>query len=175
MWRGERRASSQAGDADSGTQEVPKKENRRASEPCQGQSQKKPMKDSNPSPPVKPSTLQVPEGRLAAFADKPVSPEAKETGGTKIVPIDSSTGQVIPTAPVVLVPETDIAGQPIPELTRDEKLVMALMGLVTRLEEIQNHDGFKSIFKAAKSQGIAYSGPTWADPLKNAKTVLEGK
>lgn len=50
--------------------------------------------------------------------------------------------------------------------------IQALRALVDRIDEINKHPDFHSVFFSAYVHGVKYTGPTWNEPLTNAKAAL---
>lgn len=122
---------------------------------------------AQPSSPVKPSTMQGPEARIKLYTDK------QEPEKDSPVQVIATAEPSLPTASEL--PTVDFAGISVPIPPREERLAMALMGLVSRLDEMSTHASFKAVFKAAGVMKVKYEGPTWAEPLMVAKSVLESK
>ena len=56
---------------------------------------------------------------------------------------------------------------------RVAKLEAALKGLVERLDEINAHPEFKSVWTLHYVHGGRYGGPSWVEPLEAARIALE--
>lgn len=151
------------------------------------------MKTDNPSPIVKPLGVQGPVARALQYDNPPpkpanpgvadnvdarlmqaalMNPESTAKQAEQVAVTNASNVEPI----IVNSPNqtpTDPFGNAIPVPTADERLRMAAMALLSRMDEVGNHPEFKAMFKMAMSQGV-YTGAAgnWGTELKQLKEAL---
>jgi hypothetical protein len=86
---------------------------------------------------------------------------------------------VIATPPIAaalaesLRPDTGPDGEPIPALSNEDQLRLALGALIGKLEQISAHADFKAVWQMAKQQGLPMRFPVWKPEADFAKTLLK--
>ena len=81
------------------------------------------------------------------------------------------SGEAVELDAVTILPASDFASTDALR-ARVAKLEAALGGLVERLDEINAHPEFKSVWTLHHVHGGRYSGPNWVEPLEAARAVL---
>ncbi len=102
------------------------------------------------------------QARIAATS-KPLEPTSSAVPGSGVI--------IKPPARPAQMPD----GSPVPELTREKKLILALENLVNCLDEMASDETFKRVWQVAKENGAVYEGRVWKPELDFAKLVLEQK
>ena len=68
---------------------------------------------------------------------------------------------------------SEAAGQIAELRARVAKLEAATLALADRLDEIDAHPSFQSLFTITHVHGGCYNGPSWAEPLKAVRAALK--
>ncbi len=106
------------------------------------------------------------QARIAATTKPlPVNPQQ---ANTQVPPLNSAA--VMPPSGK---PKTGPDGEPLPQITREQKLAIALDNLVRKLALISAHPDFKAVFAAAVAQNLPLDFPNWKNEVDVAKALLE--
>ena len=56
---------------------------------------------------------------------------------------------------------------------RDRELLEALVGLLAKMQHVENHEKYKRVWEVAQLQEGKYSGPKWDREVRQAIEVLK--
>lgn len=103
--------------------------------------------------------------------------QARIAATTKPLPASSSavpgSGVIVPPTVIPPASRTGPDGEPLPQITREQKLAIALDNLIKKLALISAHPDFKAVFAAAVAQNLPLDFPNWKAEVDVAKALLE--